>query len=135
MEQDSFVADRTLIDALETLSQPVPCFESHILFNQGDPPSGLFILISGEAVLTLKAPSGRIVMCLHAEAGSLLGLPGIVGNESYTMTALAREGSEVRSVTRSDFEDLIRTKPSLYPAVLTVLAAEVRAARHALSGF
>lgn len=135
MKQESFAADHMLIDALETRSLPVPCFESHILFNQGDPPSGLFILKSGEAVLSLKTPSGRVVMYLHAEAGSLLGLPGIIGNESYTMTAMARTGSEVRFVTRDDFEDLIRSEPSLYPTVLKVLAAEVRAARLALSGF
>jgi CRP-like cAMP-binding protein len=51
------------------------------------------------------------------------------------MTALARPGSEVSFVTRNDFEDLIREEPLLYPAVLTILAAEVRAARHAICGF
>jgi CRP-like cAMP-binding protein len=135
VKQDSFAADRLLIHALEKRSQPVPCFETCILFNQGDPPSGLFILKSGEAALTVESTSGRIVMCLHAGAGSLLGLPGIVGNEPYTMTALARKGSEVRFVTRDDFEELIRTEPSLYPTVLKVLAAEVREARHSLSSF
>ena len=74
-------------------------------------------------------------MRLHAKPGSLLGLPAIIGNESYTMTAVARPGSEVRFVARGDFEGLIQAEPSLYPKVLKVLAAEVRAARHALAGF
>jgi hypothetical protein len=50
------------------------------------------------------------------------------------MTALAQGGSEVRFVAKGDFEDVIRTEPSLYPMVLQVLAAEVRAARRAITG-
>jgi CRP-like cAMP-binding protein len=49
------------------------------------------------------------------------------------MTALVQVGSEVRFVTRRDFEDMIQAEPSLYPKVLQVLAAEVRAARKALA--
>jgi len=72
-------------------------------------------------------------MCLHAAAGSLLGLVGIIGNEPYTLSAMARKGSEVSFVTRSEFEDLMRTEPSLSPKVLQVLAAEVKTASQALS--
>jgi CRP-like cAMP-binding protein len=80
-----------------------------------------------------ETTSGRAIICLHAGPGSLLGLPGIVANEPYTLTAVARKGSEVRFVTRSDFEDLIRAEPSLNFGVLQVLAAEVRSARLALA--
>jgi CRP-like cAMP-binding protein len=84
-------------------------------------------------VLTLESASGNTVMCVRAGADSLLGLPGIIGNEPYTMTAMARKGSEVRVVTRADFEDVIRMEPSLGLLVLQVLAVEVRSVRQALS--
>jgi CRP-like cAMP-binding protein len=74
-------------------------------------------------------------MCVHAEAGSLLGLPGTIANEPYTMTALVQSGSEVKFITRSDFEDMIQADPCLYPKVLQVLAGEVRAARRAILEF
>jgi len=67
--------------------------------------------------------------------GSLLGLPAIIGNEPYTLTAKARKGSDVRFVSRDDFEDLMRAEPSLTLNVLKVLATEVRAARKALAEF
>jgi CRP-like cAMP-binding protein len=72
-------------------------------------------------------------MCLVVPSGSLLGLPAIIGNEKYTLTATACRGSDIRFVTREDFEDLIRQKPSLSQLLLHVLAAEVRSARQALS--
>lgn len=80
-----------------------------------------------------ETASGRAIICLHAGPGSLLGLPGIVANEPYTLTAMARKGSEVRFVTRGDFEDLLQAEPSLNFKVLQVLAAEARSARQAVS--
>jgi CRP-like cAMP-binding protein len=130
-----FEADRVLMQTLDRGSQPVPCGKGGTLFKQGDKPAGLYILKRGEANLIMESNEGRIVMCIHAEAGSVLGLPGVIANEPYTMTALVRGGSDVRFVEQSDFADMMRDEPSLYPKVLEVLAAEVKAARHALLEF
>ena len=133
MTQDLFIADVNLIRALEKRSQPICCSEGHILFSQGEVAAGLYILQSGEAGLIMQSDTGNIVMCIRAFAGSLLGLPAVVGNEPYTLSAVIRKGSEVRFVTRKDFEELMQAEPSLYPMVLEILAAELRSARRALS--
>ena len=132
MKRESFTASRKLITALEKRSHPVSCEEGRTLFTQGEPASGLYILESGEAALMMESPSGRPVMCLRAGAGALLGLPGVVGSEPYTMTAVVHKGSDVRFVARQDFEELVQAKPALYLGLLKLLAAEVRAARMAL---
>jgi CRP-like cAMP-binding protein len=133
MKHESFASDAKLVQALGKVSRPVSCSEGRTLFNQGEVCDGLHILESGEASLVLKSTSGRTVMCLTLGAGSLIGLPGVVANEPYTLTATVQPGSQVRFVTRADFEKIIQAEPSLYPGVLHVLAAEVRAARLALS--
>jgi CRP-like cAMP-binding protein len=133
VEESPFTADLELIQALEKQSQPIFCSEDCVLFCQGDPASGLYILRSGMAILTLRSETGGVAMCFEAYAGSLLGLPAIIGNVPYSLAATAQRGSIVRYVTRDDFEELIRVQPSLYPNVLKVLAAEVRTARQALS--
>jgi CRP-like cAMP-binding protein len=133
VEQNSFAADRQLFEALENHSQSISCNEGGILFRQGEAPTGLYIIQSGEAALMRESPSGTAIICLNAGSGSLLGLPGLVANEPFTLTAMVRRGSKVRFVTRSDFEDLMRSEPSLNLSVLQVLAAEVRSARIALS--
>lgn len=76
-------------------------------------------------------------MCFHAAAGSSPGLPGVTANEPYSMTAMtamAPRGSNVEFLALDDFEELIRTAPSLFPKVFQVLAEEVRCAREALAG-
>ena len=133
MTQNSFIADPKLTEALKERSRPVPRNEGRNLFSQGDAPIGLYIVKSGEAALIMASALGQVVMCLHAGAGSLLGLPAIIGNEPYSLTAMAGKGSEIRFVTQAGFEDVIQAEPSLYPYVLQVLAVEVRTARQAIS--
>jgi CRP-like cAMP-binding protein len=132
MKSESHAASRKLLQALEKCSQPISCVEGRTLFVQGEPASGLYFLKSGEAALMMQSPAGRAVMFLRAEAGSLLGLPGVVGSEPYTMTAMVHKGSEVSFVTRGDFEELIQAEPALYVNLLQLLAADVRTARMAL---
>ena len=133
MNSDSFAANLQLIEALERRSSLLPSTEGQTLFRQGEPCKGLYILKTGEAALVLQSPAGRGVMCLHAGSGSLLGLPAVVSREPYSLTAIIRRESEVRFVSQADFGSLIQDEPWLYPSVLQVLAAEVRAARRVLA--
>jgi len=70
---------------------------------------------------------------MQVSAGSLLGLPGLISGEPYTLTAIARNGARLSFVSRDDFTSLMQTKPLMALKMLEVLAAEVRSARHALS--
>src|SRR5271165_525802 len=133
MKHESFSADRRLVCALEKRSQPVDCDEGRTLFVQGETPKGIYILLRGEATLVMKSHVGQTIMCLEASSGSLLGLPGVIGKQPYALTAMARKGSEIRFVTREDFDHIIEEEPRLHVLVLQVLAAEVRFARQALS--
>jgi CRP-like cAMP-binding protein len=133
MKHDSFIADGRLIEALRQSSQPVSCIEGRILFSQGDAQVGVYIIENGEAALMMTSDSGNVILCLHTGAGSVLGLPAVIGDEPYSLTAMARKGSEVSFVTCDDFEELLGTNPSLNRYILDVLANEVRATRHAIS--
>ena len=90
-------------------------------------------LNQGELALTMASPSGEPVMQMQAAAGSLLGLPGVISGEPYTLTAIARNGARLSFVSRDDFTNLMQTNPLMALKMLEVLAAEVRSARHALS--
>jgi CRP-like cAMP-binding protein len=128
----AFLADHDLIQVLEKHAVPVACDEDRVLFNQGETPDGLYILHKGEATLTMTSPSGELVLCMKPTVGSLLGLPGLVGNEPYSLSANAVKGSTFSFVARADFDDLMQSDPTVPLKVLHVLAAEVRAARQAL---
>jgi CRP-like cAMP-binding protein len=134
-DSSSFIAEKELIEALEKRSSTVVCEEERKLFTQGGNPSGLYLLRKGTATLSMESPTGGILMSITLFPGSLLGLPALIGNEPYTLTATAQSGAEFGFVSREDFNSLMLTDPSLAVRVLRVLAAEVRTARHAISEF
>ena len=129
LDPSAFLADPELIQALEKHAIEVSCGGDYVLFRQGDPPVGLYILNKGKVTLSMTSPAGDPVLSIHAGAGSLLGLPGLVGNEPYSLTAVADSGAELSFLAHDDFNALMESNPRLFLKVLEVLAAEVRNAR------
>jgi len=132
LDPSAFLADPELILALEKRSTPISCVEESVLFRQGEAPVGLYILSQGEATLTMNSESGQPIVSTQAAPGSLLGLPGLVGNEPYTLTAVALSGARLGFVSREDFAALMQSNPTLSLKILQILAAEVRSARNAI---
>ena len=127
-----FVADPELLTALTKRSKPTRITGDRVLFRQGDAVVGLYVLTSGTATLTMRSSKGEVVLKTHVGAGSILGLPAVISNKPYTLTAEVLEASVVRLVDRDDFSDMIRTHPQLSLKALQVLAAEVRSVRTSL---
>lgn len=132
-DPSAFVADAELLTALEKRSAAVHCPEDQVLFVQGEPCTGLYILRSGSATMTIASHSGDHVVCTVNSPGALLGLPGVIANQPYSLTAKVTKDSELAFVRREDFSEMMLSQPALSLKVLAVLAAEVRAARAAIS--
>lgn len=133
LDSSAFVADPELILELEKNSTAIVCEKEQVLFKQGDCPQGLFVLDLGEITLTMDSPNGQNVMKMQVVPGSLLGLPGLIGNGPYTLSAVARPGARLSFVARENFDSLMQADPQLSFKILQVLAAELRSARQALS--
>jgi len=112
---------------------PLECSEGRKLFRQGDNPSGLFVLHSGDATMFLENDGGVKVARVPMPPGSILGLPALVSDEPYSMSAVAKKGATVGFVNRNEFSSLMLTEPSLALMIVRVLAAEVRSTRVAIS--
>jgi CRP/FNR family transcriptional regulator, cyclic AMP receptor protein len=134
LDSSAFVADPELVQALKAQSIPIRCEEDRVLFKQGDPPTGVYVLLAGTARLSMASPRGDVLMSMPVAAGSVMGLPALVGNQPYSLSASASKGAELAFVSREEFSVIMLHEPSLSMCVLRVLAAEVRTARSAISG-
>jgi CRP/FNR family transcriptional regulator, polysaccharide utilization system transcription regulator len=128
----AFVADAELVSELEKRAQPIAVAADRVLFRQGDEPRGVYILRKGLAKLTSKS-DGDAILSVRAGAGSLLGVPAVVGGRPYSLTAEALDGAEFSLLSSEDFVHLMQTEPALSFRVLQVLAEEVRFARDTIS--
>ena len=133
IDPSAFAADAELLAALEKRSLSVRCREDQVLFIQGAPCAGLYVLKLGAARMTICSPSGDYAVCTVSSPGALLGLGGVIGNQPFSLTATAARGSELGFVRREDLSEMMLLQPWLRLNVLTVLAVEVGAARIALS--
>jgi CRP-like cAMP-binding protein len=132
LDPAAFLADSELIHALNEKATPIVCDTDRILFQQDDPAVGLYILHEGEVSISMTSIQGQAILSVQAGSGSLLGLPGLVSNQPYSLTAVAQAGARVSFLGRSEFNTLMQTNPTLAFKILQVLAAEVRSARNAL---
>lgn len=130
-----FVSDPSLFRALERESRPVPCDNVRTLFRRGERCKGLFILQRGEAILELRLKGGENVVRIQTPAGSLLGLPAVLENQPYSLSAIVSQGARVRSITQSDCLKLLQSDPALAFRALQMMAAETRATRSEIVSF
>ena|SRR6202035_1354776 len=133
LDSAAFVAEPELIDALSARAKPVVCDHDQVLFRQGDEACGLYILHAGELIVTMDSPLGDELVSFTANPGSLLGLPGVIGNTNYSLSAFAKKGALISFVSRDDFSSLMLSESRLSMMILRVLANEVRTARMAIT--
>lgn len=125
------LADAELCTEIPKWSAPSFVKQGEILFRQGDNPGYAFFVKAGEIALTMHV-SGDALWRVRATKGSLVGLPAIVTNEPYSMTAEVLRDSEICRISSDDFHQLTRQNPRLCCNVLQILAGEVHGARKAL---
>jgi len=65
------VAAQNLIDAVSRFAIPLPCGRDRILFLQGDEPTGVYLLWSGRAALSMSSIYGKEVLRMNV---GLLGI-------------------------------------------------------------
>ena len=92
-----------------------------------------YILHKGMVTLSMMSRDGHSLLAAQARPGSILGLPGVISNQPYTITATASAGAEVSFISREDLTALMHADPAMSIKMLEVLAAEVRSARKALN--
>jgi len=133
LDSSAFVSEPTLLQKLLEHALPLDCSKGRVLFRQGENPYGLFILRRGKAIMTLESERGAMLIRTQLVPGSILGLPALMSEKPYTMSAAAKRGAEVSYVTRKDFSALMLADPKLALETLRILAAEVHIARAAIA--
>lgn len=97
-----------------------------LLFSEGNPCSGLFVVISGRIRIFKTSRSGREqVLAIESPGTSIAELPVFDGG-SYPASAMAIEPSELVFVSRNDFRAVCLEHPDLSLKVLQVVGSRLR---------
>lgn len=107
-------------ESLKLVSDHVAEFEArrgHLLAQQGQPGAGLFILLDGRVKVELP---GRTI---ELGPGEFFGELALL-DEAAVHTGRVVSESDIRclALSRTDFEELLRSEPTIAVAMLKVLA-------------
>ena len=122
---EAFAAQAELIAALAQKGAPTTHPKGTVLFRQGEPCRGVYLILEGSARLSLQRDDTRNVTVRLVGRGYLLGLPGAILNRGYLFTAKLVEDSRVAFIPSEDLVDFLRKHSDLCFDVVELLGGEL----------
>ena len=77
--------------------------EGAVLFSEGQPPRGVFVLCRGAVKLSISSGDGKTLITRIAQHGECLGLSSVLTGNAYKASAETLEPSQVNFIKREDF--------------------------------
>jgi len=97
-----------------------------IVFNEGDPCSGLYVVASGHVRIFKSSPGGREqVLSIDGPGSSVAELPVFDGG-NYPASVAVVDDATLLFVSKKDFQELCVTHPQVALKVLRVVGARLR---------
>jgi CRP/FNR family transcriptional regulator, cyclic AMP receptor protein len=118
--------DESEIGSLASRCAIRPWSQGEILFSEGEPCKGLYVVVSGRIRIYKTSSSGREqVLSVEGPGSSVAELPVFDGG-SYPASASAIEKTEALFVSRADLRAICLEKPEVSLKLLQVVGARLR---------
>jgi CRP/FNR family transcriptional regulator, cyclic AMP receptor protein len=99
-----------------------------LLFAEGRPSRGVYILCEGRAKLSICSESGKRLMLRVAGPGEVLGLGACLSGDAYEVTAELLDAAQVVFVRRKDLLRFLRDNPTICMEVVRHLSDDLHGA-------
>jgi CRP/FNR family transcriptional regulator len=96
-----------------------------LLFVEGQPARGLYIMCSGEAKLYVNSAEGQSLTLRAVEHGEVLGLNSLIADEPYPASAETLCPSQVSFIPRLEFLQFVRANADVGLRVAKHLSMEL----------
>jgi CRP-like cAMP-binding protein len=106
------------LQKLAALAQPRECPPGAVLFREGDASGFIFVLLSGEVTLEVKAGDRGPAAVYAASPGELLGWSPLLGRHAMTATARAATPCRLAALDVARVEELVQQDPPFGVALL-----------------
>ena len=96
-----------------------------VLFTEGEPARGVYILRTGRAAVSISSSEGRVITLRMAQEGDVLGLNSVLRSSVYDATVKALEPCRTDFIPRGELMALMRASQAGTQAILTILSHEL----------
>lgn len=123
-------------DALNEIDEAKSCKQYHkgeVIFNEGSFPRGLFCVQSGKIKLSQIGADGKEQIVHLAHDGDVMGYRAILGEDTYSCSALALEDSKVCFIPKIQFNNLVEHNSKLTLQIVHLLTDELKEAERKIT--
>jgi CRP/FNR family transcriptional regulator len=123
------------LKAFDQIKSGALCRRNAVLFAEGRPPRGIYILCDGRAKLSICSDAGRRLTLRVAGPGEVLGMGAVLSNTPYEITAELLDNSQVVFVRRKDLMKFLRDQPAVCLQVVHMLSQDLHGAYERVRAF
>jgi CRP-like cAMP-binding protein len=117
---------------LERTKQTKKVIKGETIFVEGKLPSGVFFLTKGKVKVFITDSRDHIIYL--AKPGDFMGHRALLGNDTYSCTAVALEDAEMWFISKEIFFAFFDHNTRFCHAIIKLLCEELRYAEHHLAG-
>jgi CRP-like cAMP-binding protein len=110
---------------LRPIFVPTDCYADNLLFEQGDHAEYLYLVVSGEVIITYKPEDGSAIVVTHVREGGVVGWSAALGNRFYTSSAACTCYTQMLRVRGTDLRQLCQEYPDTGILILNRLATVI----------
>jgi CRP/FNR family transcriptional regulator, cyclic AMP receptor protein len=99
-----------------------------VLFAEGKPVRGIYVLCDGRAKLSICSDTGKRLTLRVAGPGEVLGLGAALSNTPYEITAELLDNSQVVFVGRRELLKFLREHPEVCLQIVNMLSQDLHGA-------
>ncbi len=114
------------LDTLEQLSVLRRYPKNTILFIEGDESTHLYIIKEGKVSASVAGEDGREVILNYMSEGEYFGELALLDGQPRSATVRAVTACEVIAISRSSFQELLKTNPEFVLLVTSELTSRIR---------
>lgn len=116
------------LQAFDSIKCLVRYPRGEVLFQEGQPARGIFVLCEGRAKLSVCSESGKRLTLRIATPGEVLGTSACLAAGQYEVTAEALDNAKVALVRRKDLLKFLRTHRDACLQVVHLLSQDLHVA-------
>jgi CRP-like cAMP-binding protein len=82
------------------------CHAGTVLFEQNEPATYFYLVVSGEVAINFKPEDGENIVIARIKPGGMIGWSAVIGRRNYTSAAICTEYTKLLRVRGADLQKL-----------------------------
>lgn len=116
------------LEAFDHIKEVCPSLRGTVLFEEGRPARGIYILCDGRAKLSVCSEKGKRLIMRIAGPGEVLGLSACLSGTPYEVTAETLDSARVTFVRRKELLKFLREHREACMQVVHLLSEDLHTA-------